>query len=64
MVWFVKFYCSYYMLLKHKVLIYFFISVLVILESLKGLPPVNEESIIFKEDRQAVGKVGVKNLLF
>lgn len=52
------------MLLKHKVLIYFFISVLVILESLKGLPPVNEESIIFKEDRQAVGKVGVKNLLF
>lgn len=49
-----------YMLLKHKVIIYFFLSILVIIESLRGLPPVNEESIIFKEDRQAVGKVGVK----
>lgn len=48
------------MLLKHKVLINFFVSILVIIESLRGLPPVNEESIIFKEDRQAVGKVGVK----
>ncbi|KAM3672935.1 H/ACA ribonucleoprotein complex non-core subunit NAF1 [Ammospiza maritima maritima] len=33
------------------------IEQLVIIESLKGLPPVNEESIIFKEDRQAVGKI-------
>uniref|UniRef100_A0A8D0GHN5 H/ACA ribonucleoprotein complex subunit n=1 Tax=Sphenodon punctatus TaxID=8508 RepID=A0A8D0GHN5_SPHPU len=30
---------------------------LVIIESLKGLPPVNEESIIFKEDRHAAGKI-------
>ncbi|KFV89437.1 H/ACA ribonucleoprotein complex non-core subunit NAF1, partial [Fulmarus glacialis] len=30
---------------------------LVIIESLRGLPPVNEESIIFKEDRQAAGKI-------
>lgn len=55
-------------LLKHKVLIDFFPSSpgLVIIESLRGLPPVNEESIIFKEDRQAAGKVCVKhkNLLF
>ncbi|NXX92387.1 NAF1 protein, partial [Centropus bengalensis] len=29
----------------------------VIVESLRGLPPVNEESIIFKEDRQAAGKI-------
>lgn len=49
-----------YMLLKHEVLIDFFLSILVIIESLRGLPPVNEESIIFKEDRQAAGKVGVK----
>ncbi|NXH28925.1 NAF1 protein, partial [Myiagra hebetior] len=33
------------------------IEQLVIIESLKGLPPVNEESIIFKEDRQAAGKI-------
>ncbi|NXI12722.1 NAF1 protein, partial [Irena cyanogastra] len=33
------------------------IEQLVIIESLKGLPPVNEESIIFKEGRQAVGKI-------
>ncbi|XP_074679012.1 H/ACA ribonucleoprotein complex non-core subunit NAF1 isoform X2 [Strix aluco] len=33
------------------------IEQLVIIESLRGLPPVNEESIIFKEDRQAAGKV-------
>ncbi|NXQ52582.1 NAF1 protein, partial [Anthoscopus minutus] len=33
------------------------IEKLVIIESLRGLPPVNEESIIFKEDRQAAGKV-------
>ncbi|KFQ38919.1 H/ACA ribonucleoprotein complex non-core subunit NAF1, partial [Mesitornis unicolor] len=33
------------------------IEQLVIIESLRGLPPVNEESIIFKEDRQAVGKI-------
>ncbi|XP_067407903.1 H/ACA ribonucleoprotein complex non-core subunit NAF1 [Emydura macquarii macquarii] len=30
---------------------------LVIIESLKGLPPVNEESIIFKGDRHAAGKI-------
>ncbi|NWR95118.1 NAF1 protein, partial [Furnarius figulus] len=30
---------------------------LVIIESLKGVPPVNEDSIIFKEDRQAAGKI-------
>ncbi|NXN09219.1 NAF1 protein, partial [Indicator maculatus] len=30
---------------------------LVIIESLRGLPPVNEESIIFKRDRQAAGKI-------
>ncbi|XP_010224388.1 PREDICTED: H/ACA ribonucleoprotein complex non-core subunit NAF1, partial [Tinamus guttatus] len=30
---------------------------LVIIESLRGLPPVNEDSIIFKEDRQAAGKI-------
>ncbi|NWX12999.1 NAF1 protein, partial [Aegotheles bennettii] len=33
------------------------IEQLVIIESMKGLPPVNEESIIFKEDRQAAGKI-------
>ncbi|KFR12595.1 H/ACA ribonucleoprotein complex non-core subunit NAF1, partial [Opisthocomus hoazin] len=33
------------------------IEQLVVIESLRGLPPVNEESIIFKEDRQAAGKV-------
>ncbi|XP_032916924.1 H/ACA ribonucleoprotein complex non-core subunit NAF1 isoform X2 [Catharus ustulatus] len=33
------------------------IDQLVIIQSLRGLPPVNEESIIFKEDRQAAGKV-------
>ncbi|NXN79397.1 NAF1 protein, partial [Bombycilla garrulus] len=33
------------------------IDQLVIIESLRGLPPVNEESIIFKEDRQAAGKI-------
>ncbi|CAN0054784.1 unnamed protein product [Bubo scandiacus] len=33
------------------------IEQLVIIESLRGLPPVNEESIIFKEDRQAAGKI-------
>ncbi|NWZ75977.1 NAF1 protein, partial [Poecile atricapillus] len=33
------------------------IEQLVIIESLKGLPPVNEESIIFKEDRQVAGKI-------
>ncbi|XP_015716457.1 H/ACA ribonucleoprotein complex non-core subunit NAF1 [Coturnix japonica] len=33
------------------------IEQLVIIESLRGLPPINEESIIFKEDRQAAGKV-------
>ncbi|NXU39526.1 NAF1 protein, partial [Drymodes brunneopygia] len=33
------------------------IEQLVIIESLRGLPAVNEESIIFKEDRQAAGKV-------
>ncbi|NWU17527.1 NAF1 protein, partial [Cephalopterus ornatus] len=33
------------------------IEQLVIIESLRGLPPVNEESVIFKEDRQAVGKI-------
>lgn len=33
---------------------------------MRGLPPINEDSIIFKEDRQAAGKVCVKhkNLLF
>ncbi|NXD07455.1 NAF1 protein, partial [Nothocercus nigrocapillus] len=30
---------------------------LVIIESVRGLPPVNEDSIIFKEDRQAAGKI-------
>ncbi|POI27124.1 hypothetical protein CIB84_009126 [Bambusicola thoracicus] len=35
------------------------IEQLVIIESLRGLPPINEESIIFKEDRQAAGKVCV-----
>ncbi|XP_071599190.1 H/ACA ribonucleoprotein complex non-core subunit NAF1 [Heliangelus exortis] len=33
------------------------IEQLVIIESQKGLPPVNEESIIFKEDRQAAGRI-------
>ncbi|NXU12019.1 NAF1 protein, partial [Pardalotus punctatus] len=33
------------------------IEQLVIIESLRGLPPVNEESIIFKEDRHAAGKI-------
>ncbi|XP_027739715.1 H/ACA ribonucleoprotein complex non-core subunit NAF1 [Empidonax traillii] len=33
------------------------IEQLVIIESLRGLPPVNEESIIFKEDRQPAGKI-------
>ncbi|KYO46251.1 H/ACA ribonucleoprotein complex non-core subunit NAF1 [Alligator mississippiensis] len=33
------------------------IDQLVVIESLKGLPPVNEESIIFKEDRHAAGKI-------
>ncbi|XP_065549902.1 H/ACA ribonucleoprotein complex non-core subunit NAF1 [Lathamus discolor] len=33
------------------------IEQLVIIESLRGLPPVNEESIIFKEDRQVAGKI-------
>ncbi|NXD30397.1 NAF1 protein, partial [Spelaeornis formosus] len=33
------------------------IEQLVIIESLRGLRPVNEESIIFKEDRQAAGKI-------
>ncbi|NXC32236.1 NAF1 protein, partial [Campylorhamphus procurvoides] len=33
------------------------IDQLVIIESVRGLPPVNEESIIFKEDRQAAGKI-------
>ncbi|NXG03402.1 NAF1 protein, partial [Sakesphorus luctuosus] len=33
------------------------IEQLVIIESLKGLPPVNEESVIFKENRQAAGKI-------
>ncbi|KFV82485.1 H/ACA ribonucleoprotein complex non-core subunit NAF1, partial [Struthio camelus australis] len=33
------------------------IGQLVIIESLRGLPPVNEDSIIFKEDRQAAGKI-------
>uniref|UniRef100_A0A8C3TZA2 H/ACA ribonucleoprotein complex non-core subunit NAF1 n=1 Tax=Catharus ustulatus TaxID=91951 RepID=A0A8C3TZA2_CATUS len=33
------------------------IDQLVIIQSLRGLPPVNEESIIFKEDRQAAGKI-------
>ncbi|NXR84347.1 NAF1 protein, partial [Pycnonotus jocosus] len=33
------------------------IEQLVIIESLRGLPPVNEESVIFKEDRHAVGKI-------
>ncbi|XP_054845526.1 H/ACA ribonucleoprotein complex non-core subunit NAF1 [Eublepharis macularius] len=30
---------------------------LVIVESLKGLPPVNEDSVLFKEDRYSIGKV-------
>uniref|UniRef100_A0ACB8E797 Uncharacterized protein n=1 Tax=Sphaerodactylus townsendi TaxID=933632 RepID=A0ACB8E797_9SAUR len=30
---------------------------LVIVESLKGLPPVNENSVIFKQDRHSIGKV-------
>ncbi|KAK2542802.1 Naf1 [Columba livia] len=30
---------------------------LVIIESMRGLPPINEDSIIFKEDRQAAGKI-------
>ncbi|NXC44507.1 NAF1 protein, partial [Penelope pileata] len=33
------------------------IEQLVIVESVRGLPPINEESIIFKEDRQAAGKI-------
>ncbi|XP_061229242.1 H/ACA ribonucleoprotein complex non-core subunit NAF1 [Neopsephotus bourkii] len=33
------------------------IEQLVIIESLRGLPPVNEDSIIFKEDRQVAGKI-------
>ncbi|XP_054031921.1 H/ACA ribonucleoprotein complex non-core subunit NAF1 [Dryobates pubescens] len=33
------------------------IEQLVIIESLNGLPPVNEDSIIFKRDRQAAGKI-------
>ncbi|NXA77325.1 NAF1 protein, partial [Thryothorus ludovicianus] len=33
------------------------IEQLVIIESLRGLPPVDEESIIFKENRRAAGKV-------
>ncbi|XP_067993276.1 H/ACA ribonucleoprotein complex non-core subunit NAF1 [Melanerpes formicivorus] len=33
------------------------IEQLVIIESLSGLPPVNEDSIIFKRDRQAAGKI-------
>ncbi|NXX47017.1 NAF1 protein, partial [Tricholaema leucomelas] len=33
------------------------IEQLVIIESLKGLPPINEDSIIFKKDRQAAGKI-------
>ncbi|NXS56470.1 NAF1 protein, partial [Brachypteracias leptosomus] len=33
------------------------IEQLVIIESLRGLPPVNEESVIFKENRQAAGKI-------
>ncbi|KAM9193129.1 H/ACA ribonucleoprotein complex non-core subunit NAF1 isoform 1-T1 [Mergus octosetaceus] len=33
------------------------IEQLVIIESVRGLPPINEESIIFKEDRQAAGKI-------
>lgn len=49
----------------NKVLIIVF-SIAVIIESMRGLPPINEDSIIFKEDRQAAGKVCVKckNLLF
>ncbi|XP_044286826.1 H/ACA ribonucleoprotein complex non-core subunit NAF1 isoform X2 [Varanus komodoensis] len=30
---------------------------LVIIESQKGLPPVNEDTVLFKEDRQSVGKI-------
>ncbi|XP_062991186.1 H/ACA ribonucleoprotein complex non-core subunit NAF1 [Elgaria multicarinata webbii] len=30
---------------------------LVIIESQKGLPPVNEETVLFKEDRHSVGKI-------
>nr|XP_006011358.1 PREDICTED: H/ACA ribonucleoprotein complex non-core subunit NAF1 [Latimeria chalumnae] len=33
------------------------IGELVIIESLKETPPINEDSIVFKEDRHAVGKV-------
>ncbi|NWU74142.1 NAF1 protein, partial [Onychorhynchus coronatus] len=33
------------------------IEQLVVIESLRGLPPVNEDSVIFKEDRQAAGKI-------
>ncbi|NXO82561.1 NAF1 protein, partial [Sitta europaea] len=33
------------------------IEQLVIIESLRGLPPVDEDTIIFKEDRQAAGKI-------
>ncbi|NXG46405.1 NAF1 protein, partial [Psilopogon haemacephalus] len=33
------------------------IEQLVIIESLRGLPPVNEDSIIFKRDRQPAGKI-------
>ncbi|XP_025020885.1 H/ACA ribonucleoprotein complex non-core subunit NAF1 isoform X2 [Python bivittatus] len=34
-----------------------FIEHLVIIESQKGLPPVNEDTVLFKEDRHSVGKI-------
>ncbi|KAF7244205.1 H/ACA ribonucleoprotein complex non-core subunit NAF1 [Varanus komodoensis] len=36
---------------------------LVIIESQKGLPPVNEDTVLFKEDRQSVGKVSRSQIL-
>lgn len=50
---------KYILLLKCKILIAFFFSIVVIIESVRGLPPINEESVIFKEDREAAGKVCV-----
>ncbi|ETE59077.1 H/ACA ribonucleoprotein complex non-core subunit NAF1, partial [Ophiophagus hannah] len=35
----------------------FFFLLLVIIESEKGLPPVNENTVLFKENRHSLGKI-------
>lgn len=37
--------------------IIYFVLFSVIIESMTNVPPVNEETVIFKTDRQAAGKV-------